>query len=286
MIRPFCLARVNQFSVIFTIFIFITGPGLPSVDIVLAETRDPNGKKEITDLDLLYQSSQLKFHSKNYKEALPLLFEYIQKNIEQNNKRERLLWVMDQIGMIYLRVLKRPEDAVAFFNRMGKDKRLNEAEENTVQEWLGAAQDWAKRNPDIEKLDRESLFLNGKKYFQDGLKLSKKPDNENGNGYFHISANYLIPFIRNHDSDPRIGEALLMLGTVKSFTHHDMDFWSENFYLKEVIRRFPHSVEAKKSFERLEQEIHFGYSGSGGDHTPPSVLTMLERYRELATPEK
>lgn len=45
MIRLFCLIRMNQLSAIFTIFIFITGPGLSSVDIVLAETRDPNEKK-------------------------------------------------------------------------------------------------------------------------------------------------------------------------------------------------------------------------------------------------
>jgi hypothetical protein len=82
-----------------------------------------------------------------------------------------------------------------------------------------------------------------------------------------------------------VGEGLLMMGEIRSYTFPDPDYWVQNFYLKEVIRRFPHTPLAVRAWERMRDEITVNYSGSGGDLTPPSVVKMVETYRQLAEPQ-
>lgn len=103
--------------------------------------------------------------------------------------------------------------------------------------------------------------------------------------YFHIASSHLIPFIINYDEDPRIGEALFMMGVARYNSWTDREYWSENYYLGEVIRRFPHTALAQKAYKMLEDSIRFGYSGSSGDHTPGSMVRVLKHVRRLAQPK-
>ena len=66
----------------------------------------------------------------------------------------------------------------------------------------------------------------------------------------------------------------------KSFTYEELTA----FYLKEVIRRFPHTTISQQAYQALEESVHFGYSGSGGDTTPPSMVRMLKEYKGLSDP--
>ena len=69
-----------------------------------------NGWAKSSTLDSTYQNAQRKFWKKNYKEALPLLERYILESRGQEYKRERLFWVIDQIGRIHIRVNRDPEE--------------------------------------------------------------------------------------------------------------------------------------------------------------------------------
>ena len=60
----------------------------------------------------------------------------------------------------------------------------------------------------------------------------------------------------------------------------------ENFYFKEIIRRFPHTVIAKKAWVALNEEVHMGYTGSQGDFTPPSIKRALKQLEKLSEPKK
>jgi len=75
-----------------------------------------------------------------------------------------------------------------------------------------------------------------------------------------------------------------MMGKIRRHITLDPEYWTENFYRKEVIRRFPHTTIAQQAYQALEESVHFGYSGSGGDATPPSMGRMLKEYKSLADP--
>ena len=232
----------------------------------------------------LYQRAQRTFYRAEYTETLKLFEEYIEKSQTTYNQRERLFWVIDQAGRIYLREWRDPKGAIQFFSRFEKNDRLTEAGQDTVSEWVIAAQEWlsadAKKEVDVEYPD--PLFWQGRNFFEQGKKKLRYPMDDQGNADFHIAASFLVSFITHFDSDPRIGEALLMMGEIRTHTWTDDSYWSQNFYLKEAIRRFPRTKIAQKAWKILRDEIHAENTGSGGDNTPPSLVKMLETYRKLA----
>ncbi|KPJ95551.1 MAG: hypothetical protein AMJ53_02575 [Gammaproteobacteria bacterium SG8_11] len=242
------------------------------------------GKK--LDVNELYLEAQRQFARKNYELALPLLKQYIESTNQENAKPLRLLNAIDQVGSIYLRVNQDPDAALRFFKSFYNDKRLSDAELDAVEEWLGAATDWkrfGKMPTEIQSPDQ--LYLLGLQYYNKGLEKLKFPMDKAGNADFHIAATYLVPFIVNFDTDVRIGEALYYMGSIRRHVIIDNLYWTENYYLKETIRRFPHTPLAEKAWELLEEDVSFAYSGSEGEFTPLSVKQMLQQYQKLAEPK-
>ena len=41
-------------------------------------------------------------------------------------------------------------------------------------------------------------------------------------------------------------------------------------------------MEIQLAWKKLNEDVHTGYTGSGGDSTPPSVKQMLSVYKEMA----
>ena len=238
-----------------------------------------------TGSDLLYDQAQKEFHRKNYAAALPLLEQFIKSVNGGELASDKLIGVIDQVGFIQLRINHDPDAALAFFTVVVKDSRLDVAQRNVIGEWIGVAQDWSKyRQLPVNITDAGKLYELGKQFYEEGIKKLKYPLDKAGHADFHIASTYLLPFITNYDSDPHIGDALYMMGDIRRRIITDSLYWSENFYLKEVIRRFPHTPLARKAWESLNDEVHFAYSGSGGDSTPPDLLRMLEQFKQLAEP--
>ncbi|WP_455202898.1 hypothetical protein [Kaarinaea lacus] len=249
-----------------------------------AKSKPANTKAKV-DSEALYHQGQREFYRKNYAKALPLLQQYIEIRQPATTEGTRLLSVIDQIGSIYLRIKQKPDAALKFFKKYEKDPRLSDAELNTIEEWIGAATDWKRFGKlPTEVKDADQLYLLGIKYFNRGSAKQKYPVDRSGNADFHIAASYFIPFIVNFDNDERIGEVLFLMGSIRRNVRIDNLYWTENFYLKEAIRRFPHTDLAIKSWEVLDEDVHFAYSGSEGDFTPPALMEMLEQYKQLATP--
>ncbi len=237
------------------------------------------------NINELYLEAQRQFARKNYELALPLLQQYIGSADQETAKNHRLLNAIDQVGSIYLRTKQDPEAALGFFKSFYNDKRLSDAELDSVEEWIGAATDWkrfGKLPSEIQSPDQ--LYLLGLQYYNKGMDKLKFPMDKAGNADFHIASTYLVPFIVNFDTDKRIGEALYYMGSIRRHVIIDNLYWTENYYLKETIRRFPHTPLAGKAWELLEEDTSFAYSGSEGTFTPQSVEQMLQQYKKLALP--
>lgn len=281
----------NSKAVTFSIMILMIA-AYTNPDTVFADERSPasdknaQSKAKIQNVNELYQEAQRQFARKNFELALPLLKQYIESANQETAKQHRLLNAIDQVGSIYLRVKHDPEAALVFFKSFYNDKRLSDAELDAVEEWIGAATDWkrfGKLPSEIQSPDQ--LYLLGLQYYNKGLERLKFPMDKAGNADFHIAATYLVPFIVNFDTDVRIGEALYYMGSIRRHVIIDNLYWTENYYLKETIRRFPHTPLAEKAWQLLEEDTSFAYSGSEGEFTPQSVKDMLQQYKKLAMPK-
>lgn len=258
---------------------------LLSISIVLAAEK-PTDVNKRADLDQLYHSAMLEFKRKNYNAALPLFKKYVNLAKTEPYKRNRLVWVIDNVGRIYLTEQHNPDAAIEYFGELTKESAINEEEFTDVEGWLVAAIDWKRFGKMPSEIKTaEGLFILGNQFYQKGLSKLKYPLDNAGNADFHIAASYLIPLIVHFDKDQSISDALYMMGDIRRHIRTDNLYWSENFYIKEVIRRFPHTELAEKAWEILNDDVHFAYSGSAGDSTPTEQLKMLERYKALAYPK-
>ena len=192
-------------------------------------------------------------------------------------------YVIDAIGRIHLQVRQDPDGAIAFFKTVEGDSRLTPAEQDIISGWVGFAREWkglGKMPKDLH--DADGLFELGKKFYDEGTKKQKNAMDPAGSAALTIAAAYLVPFTVHYDKDARIGEVLYMMGDIRRRTWYDNEYWSENFYLIEVIRRFPNTPLAIKAYQVLDEDVHFGYSGSTGDGTPKSWIALLKEFKALA----
>ncbi len=236
---------------------------------------------EAIRIDLLYRNAQRTFQRGEFLTALPLLQRYIQVSADYEDETGRLFGVIDQIAQIYIREMRDPDKAIQFFSRIDDDPRLTNAQRDAVKGWISAAEDWKRTRAEIgtKNLSAGQLFSTATRYYRRALRAPGSPA---ARADLIIATRYLLPFIQEHDDDPRIGDALYMMGYARSYSLIDLEYWSENQYLRQVIHRFPHTDLARKAWQRLRDSATERYKRAGHDELPPSILQMLETYRALA----
>jgi tetratricopeptide (TPR) repeat protein len=235
--------------------------------------------------DSIYQDAQKAFHKKRYDKSLSYFKDFIEenKNTSDSQIRKKIFWSVDQVGRIYLKIQKNPDRAIKFFESLPKKLALTDAESDDISEWLAVSKEWKKLGKLPKHLKKpEELYFYGEKFYQQGMDKIEYPADSAGNADFYIASTYLVPYVYNFNKGKHIGKALFMLGNIRFRSWNDYEYWTENYYLKEVIRRFPKSKLAKKAYKVLHEGVHAGYTGSGGDTTPSSQVKMLKYFKKLA----
>ncbi|MDA8792964.1 hypothetical protein N9N67_06950 [Bacteriovoracaceae bacterium] len=243
-------------------------------------------KKNDKTTENLYLTAQGEFHNKNYQLALESFKKFIESK-GSDKDRIKFFWSINNVARIYLREQKSPKEAIIFFEGLLTRFKFNEAEEDAILEWISVSKEWQSlgRMPRNIKTPEE-LFRIGEKFYRQGMDKIEFPADDSGNADFFIAATYLVPYVFNYDNGAHVGKALFMLGNIRFRSWNDYEYWTENFYLKEVIRRYPYSDLSWKAYQVLEQGIRRGYTGSSGDHTPPSQIKMLDQLKVIAKPKK
>jgi hypothetical protein len=218
-----------------------------------------------------------------YDLALRLLDQYVKQAKSKAGKPLFHFYAIDAIGGIRLKIEQDPDGTIQFFKDVQNDSHLSAAEQDIVQGWIARAGEWKKLGKlpkDIH--DSKTLFELGKKFYDEGVKRQKFIGDRSGDVDFNIASIYLIPFTVHYDKDPHIGEALFMMGDIRRRGWYDNEYWTENFYLTEVIRRFSGTPLAQRAYAALDEDVHFGYTGSSGDHTPDSWIMLLKELKNVS----
>ncbi|MFT6631287.1 MAG: outer membrane protein assembly factor BamD (BamD/ComL family) [Bacteriovoracaceae bacterium] len=250
-----------------------------------ADEKDSNLDSDFS----VYRKAQREFMKKNYVVAINNFQKFILDNKTSKDTaiKKKMFWSIDLIMRAHLKNRQNPDEAIKYLSNILKVIKFSEVEKDSIQEWISVIKDWKKQNKFSKNIrDKETLFELGDKYFQSGMEKISSPGDDTGNADFYIAASYLTPYVYNFDDSKNIGRALFMLGNIRFRSWTDYEYWSENFYLKEVIRRYPHSDLAKKAFVSLEKGTQSSYSVLSGNKIPVEQLKMLEVFRKLSETEK
>jgi hypothetical protein len=271
--------------IVLLIFLFMTsflnfayGTGIKHVN------KQTSNKKEIEISP--YESGAKSYRRGSYSKSLKHYQNYLFGCRKSKCPTTKRLFSIDMIGSIYLRVRKDPSSLISFYKDYTKKGGFNDAVQDEIDEWVNASQEWLKNKKFPHQINKpKELLTLGDYFYLRGIKKKKYPMDRSGNADLSIAASYYVPYIYEFNNKNQVGLPLLRMGIIRSTLWTDKESWTPNFYLKEAIRRFPNSAVAKKAFKTLDEEVHYSYTGSSGDSTPPSQLEMLKYFRNIANGE-
>ena len=237
-------------------------------------------------LQKLYQESKRLFYKDDFDGSLDVLKKYFTQlfTLPKEKARTQLRFsAIVSMGRIYLQEKQDPAGAVEWFQKIEKTQVLTDAEHDIIDGWIAGCHDWIKlgKFPKDVTSDKD-LFELGSKYYQAGLAKQKNPMDPAAAADFSIASAYLVPLIVHFDKSPSISDALFMMGDIRRRSWADTEYWSESFYLTEVIRRNPGTPLAVKAYQSLNEDVEFGYSGSSGNHVPRSWTVLLGELKKVA----
>jgi hypothetical protein len=114
--------------------------------------------------------------------------------------------------------------------------------------------------------------------------IKKYPSDSSGNIYYLRATSCLHDFLRQYPDSPDVAKALLLLGTCYE-TLQAPELWSvHELYYEACIRKSPYTQIAESCYDKYEQSVFFGYSGSSGLSLPKEAKKHLKVLKKLATP--
>jgi len=95
------------------------------------------------------------------------------------------------------------------------------------------------------------------------------------------SSGLLQEYLYNHPASPLLPKILFWASISERQLSKSYFYSLADVYLKECIKKFPKDPYAKRCFKEYEDNLYFGYTGSGGTHLPPQEKKELETLRQM-----
>lgn len=241
---------------------------------------DPN-QVRVNAFNKSYKNAERAYERRDFAMALSQYHSFLKLAETLPHRDERVIRAIDHIGRIYISIRHEPMLAVRLLERFVDHPGLNEAENEELHEWIEIARQRVEAKDPPDKITNPGeLFRRGKMHFSEAL---KGEGSRSGKKHFELSESYLLAFIDRFENHGFVPEAYYMLGVIdKNIITQNK--WAEHFYLKEAIRKAPHTQTAKKAYELLYKEIHSEYTKDGADQIPASIEKTLLELEPLAKP--
>jgi len=156
----------------------------------------------------------------------------------------------------------------------------------TVAAWKKDVTAWQKERFDAARASPNALFDKAKSLLDRAqVATSYFPDEKQdikllrASGYLNLALG----------KDPKLkarGEALELLGECASGLKSPLLWDVDLLYFETCVWENPHTGLARRCFDRFEDRVTFGFTGSSGTHLPQDELDRLAALRALAAPAK
>lgn len=151
----------------------------------------------------------------------------------------------------------------------------------TVSGWKTAILQWQKEKRAVGRSIKDDLKF-AESLVQKGAAVEASLDGKGGDIYFLRALSDLHLLLDRDLKGAELGQALFLTGVSYESTK-ELALWSlHESYFEACIRQLPHSAWSKRCYQKLEESIYFGYSGSSGVRIPLDVHTKLKQLNDLA----
>jgi hypothetical protein len=183
-----------------------------------------------------------------------------------------------------VRVKQDPDKALSIVDRVAAlpDVPLF-MKENAVQ-WQKTLNEWkAERSKKISTT--EGLLAEAKNLISKAYAVQKYPADHSADIYYLRASAEAHELMRQNPSGTTLADGLYILG-VSYEALQDLELWNlHDLYYEACIRKFPHTESAKNCYQRYEQSVYAGYTGSAGVSLPDDVARELGELKKASEPK-
>lgn len=188
---------------------------------------------------------------------------------------------------IIVRVKNDPDAAAKWLDQIQEHPSLPDSVQSEIKEWKKSIQDWKKEKKPEKLPTPERAIARAEELIKTAQKRQDYPMDHTQDVYFFRASRILHEFLEAYGPRHKLGAKALYLSGIAAEATRDLNFWTlHETYYEYCIRMQPHSELAQKCFDRLQDSVTLGYSGSGGVRIPPEVSRRLEYFRKMAAPNK
>jgi len=160
------------------------------------------------------------------------------------------------------------EEAPQFF------RRELQAWKESVGIWKTEA---AKEAKTEDELFEQAVYLNGAARVKQTYPLDHA-----GDIYYLRASAAVHKLLSANPQGKHAAEALLLAGNAYRLLGEPIVTPLPELYFEACVRQSPHSQVARLCYERYEESIYFGYSGSGGTFIPENLQENMKELKTLA----
>ncbi len=226
----------------------------------------------------------------DYANYLMLLrkFPAAQKQYENAINENLKLPVSDQISEEISSALKRvfslhtkiefnPKAAQKFITQYNNHRNMPKVAHDNLIQWEKSLRSWKSFNPKKLKSIESFISKNLTPIEED------KPETAMGENdvTLLIASGVLTKFLSENPKTKLAPQILYWLAVAEKRLGTNYIFSLGDLYLKECIQLYPESAFAKKCFQQYQDDLTFGFSGSGGTDIPEDKKRELDRLKGL-----
>ncbi|MCB0418948.1 MAG: hypothetical protein KDD39_14980 [Bdellovibrionales bacterium] len=182
---------------------------------------------------------------------------------------------------ICVRVNKDPSHAIKVLKKIPKNTTSVGFLDARLKDWITSLEAW-KKNPK-GPLHSKTPLGKAKALMSAARGLQVYPADESGAVYYLRASAELHEVLRKKLPPRTLAEAFMLTGMAYE-SIDELKLWSlPEVYYQSCIRTYPHSTQAEHCYDRFEENIYTGYTGSSGTHLPEDVRKKLQELRQEAT---
>lgn len=211
-------------------------------------------------------------------------FESVIANTEIAKKRQ-IEWgrAVRNAFMISIRVKRDPDKALSILQKIETLPSPPEFFKGYLVAWKESITHWKKEGTWVAaKQTEESLFKEATRLMEEGRKLQKFQFDHSADVQYLRASSLIHDLLSSHPHGRRTGEGFKMAGIAYELLEDRFISPLPEMYYEACIRQSPHTKNALECFQRYEERIYFGYSGSGGTSIPEDVSALLQELKSIA----
>lgn len=151
--------------------------------------------------------------------------------------------------------------------------------------WKNSIEDWKNEAPRELKTE-DGLHAEALRLMNDAREVQKYPMDRTADILYLRASAVLHQLMQTAPNGNYINEALLLAGVSYEVLNPIESGDLQDLYYEACIRKSPHSEIAQLCYQRYEQSIYFGYTGSAGTDIPDEAISHMIELKTLSQPEK